>query len=76
MGAAQSVDKAVTDMSPNTVLINFYKENADFKWHKDSEDPELVKQQKGKTIVSFTVGLSAEFGYKYSFEDPQHGVVT
>ena len=24
----------VTDMEPNTVLINFYKENAEFKWHR------------------------------------------
>jgi hypothetical protein len=30
---------------------------------------------QGKTIVSFTVGLSAEFGYKSRFEDESHGTV-
>lgn len=51
------------------------QENADFKWHKDSEDPELVERKEGKTIVSFTVGLSAEFGFKHRFEDENHGTV-
>jgi hypothetical protein len=51
------------------------QENADFKWHKDSEDPQLVERKEGKTIVSFTVGLSAEFGFKHRFEDENHSTV-
>ena len=51
-------------MRPTTTLVNFYKENASFKWHRDSEDPELQRTNKAPPIVSFTVGLSAEFAYK------------
>ncbi|KAK3232726.1 hypothetical protein CYMTET_56944 [Cymbomonas tetramitiformis] len=70
-----AADENLTEMDPTTLLLNFYKENAEFKWHKDSEDPELVRQRLGKTIVSFTVGLSANFGYKMSFESEEHGTV-
>jgi hypothetical protein len=34
-----------------------------------------VERKEGKTIVSFTVGLSAEFGFKHRFEDEHHGTV-
>mmetsp|Transcript_16461 Transcript_16461/g.22756 ORF Transcript_16461/g.22756 Transcript_16461/m.22756 type:complete len:341 (-) Transcript_16461:15-1037(-) len=71
----QGYDKSLTGMTPNTVLVNFYKDNAQFKWHRDSEDPNLVSEQLGKTIISLTVGLSAAFGYKHRFEDPEHSVV-
>jgi len=73
--AAQNVDKAMPDFNPTTVLVNFYKDGAEFKWHKDSEDPKLVKSKTGPPIVSFSVGLSADFGYKYSFEDPNHKTI-
>ena len=73
--AAQKVDDAMPDMNPTTCLVNFYKDGAEFKWHKDSEDPKLVKSRAGPPIVSFSVGMSADFGYKYSFEDPTHEVV-
>ena len=36
----------------NTLLINFYNPGATFKWHKDSEDPNLIREGKGKPIVS------------------------
>lgn len=32
--------------------------------HKDSENPQLVKVGKGKPVVSFSIGLSCDFGYK------------
>ena len=64
-----------TNMNPTTCLVNFYKDGAEFKWHKDSEDPKLVKSRTGPPIVSFSVGLSGDFGYKYSFDDPEHKVV-
>ena len=62
-------------MRPTTTLVNFYKENASFKWHRDSEDPELQRTNKAPPIVSFTVGLSAEFAYKRRFEDAEHASV-
>ena len=61
--------------NPTTVLVNFYKDGAEFKWHKDSEDPKLIASKTGQPIVSFSVGLSADFGYKYSFDDPEHKTV-
>lgn len=75
VSAAQAVDAEMPGFNPTTVLVNFYKEGAEFKWHKDSEDPKLVKAKTGPPIVSFTVGLSADFGYKRSFEDPTHEVI-
>ena len=59
----------VPDMNPTTALVNFYKEGAQFKWHRDSEDPEHARHDTGPPIVSFTVGLSADFSYKRRFED-------
>lgn len=73
--AAQNIDESMPDFNPTTVLVNFYKDGAEFKWHKDSEDPKLVKSKTGPPIVSFSVGLSADFGYKYSFEDPNHKTI-
>ena len=32
--------------------------------HKDSENPQLVKVGKGKPVISFSIGLSCDFGYK------------
>ena len=62
-------------MNPTTVLVNFYKEGAQFKWHRDSEDPALARSNRAPPIVSFTVGLSADFAYKRHFEDEQHETV-
>ena len=75
VSTSQAVDAAMPEFDATTVLVNFYKDGAEFKWHKDSEDPELVASRTGPPIVSFSVGLSADFGYKYSFEDPNHKVV-
>ena len=72
---ARAVDGTMPKFNPTTVLVNFYKDGAEFKWHKDSEDPKLIKTKTGPPIVSFSVGLSADFGYKYSFEDPEHKVI-
>lgn len=65
----------VPDMNPTTALVNFYKEGAQFKWHRDSEDPEHARHDTGPPIVSFTVGLSADFSYKRRFEDAGHDTV-
>ena len=75
--AAQAADskRNVPDMRPTTALVNFYKEGARFKWHRDSEDPEVARVDAGPPIVSFTVGLSADFAYKRRFEDETHDVV-
>jgi alkylated DNA repair dioxygenase AlkB len=74
---AQLADSAthVPDMNPTTALVNFYKEGAQFKWHRDSEDPEHARHDTGPPIVSFTVGLSADFSYKRRFEDAGHDTV-
>lgn len=74
-GADALVDPSVRGFNPTTVLVNFYTAGAEFKWHKDSEDPRLIASKTGPPIVSFSVGLSADFGYKHSFEDPEHKVV-
>lgn len=73
--AAQEVDDTMPDMEPNTNLINFYKPDANFKWHKDSENPQLVKVGKGKPVVSFSIGLSCDFGYKDHYESEEHETV-
>ena len=68
-----SLARAATDtmpgMNPTTVLVNFYKENAQFKWHRDSEDPAVAGTKSAPPIVSFTVGLSCDFAVKKRFED-------
>jgi alkylated DNA repair dioxygenase AlkB len=68
-----SLARAATDtmpgMNPTTVLVNFYKENAQFKWHRDSEDPLVAGTKSAPPIVSFTVGLSCDFAVKKRFED-------
>ena len=68
-----SLARAATDtmppMNPTTVLVNFYKENAQFKWHRDSEDPAVAGTADAPPIVSFTVGLSCDFAVKRRFED-------
>jgi len=69
---ACSADSTLPKMEPNTVLINYYNERAHFKWHKDSEDPDLINLNQGKPIISFSIGLSAEFCYKSRYEDEKH----
>jgi len=68
-----SLARAATDtmpvMRPTTVLVNFYKENAQFKWHRDSEDPTVAGTPDAPPIVSFTVGASCDFAVKRRFED-------
>ena len=34
---AQTIDKTMPGMDPNTVLINYYQEGATFKWHRVSQ---------------------------------------
>ncbi|KAL6064274.1 2OG-Fe(II) oxygenase superfamily-domain-containing protein [Balamuthia mandrillaris] len=75
LSMAMAVDGALPPMTPTTTLVNFYTEGATFKPHKDSEDPQLVQQKKGKPIVSLTIGLSADFGYKDHYEDEHFNVV-
>jgi alkylated DNA repair dioxygenase AlkB len=72
---AKEIDPTMPDMDPNTLLINFYNDNASFKWHRDSEDPQLVKEGKGKPIVSFSIGLSADFCYKTHYEDQAYNTI-
>eukprot|EP01125_Pyxidicula_operculata_P004770 TRINITY_DN1782_c0_g1_i4.p1 TRINITY_DN1782_c0_g1~~TRINITY_DN1782_c0_g1_i4.p1 ORF type:complete len:148 (-),score=18.88 TRINITY_DN1782_c0_g1_i4:27-470(-) len=59
-------------MTPSTVLINYYNEKAHFKWHRDSEDPELIKMKAGKPIISLSIGLSCIFSYKNNYEEKEH----
>mmetsp|Transcript_15499 Transcript_15499/g.37503 ORF Transcript_15499/g.37503 Transcript_15499/m.37503 type:complete len:458 (-) Transcript_15499:2131-3504(-) len=74
--SAQAADPGnIPGMKPTTALVNFYKEGAQFKWHRDSEDPELSRTNRAPPIVSFSVGLSADFAYKRSFEDEKHDTV-
>ena len=76
VAAAQKVDPAnMPTLNPTTVLVNFYKEGAQFKWHRDSEDPALSRTNTAPPIVSFTVGLSADFAYKRHFEEEHYETV-
>eukprot|EP00658_Telonema_sp_P-2_P039340 TRINITY_DN28151_c0_g1_i2.p1 TRINITY_DN28151_c0_g1~~TRINITY_DN28151_c0_g1_i2.p1 ORF type:complete len:492 (-),score=108.97 TRINITY_DN28151_c0_g1_i2:12-1487(-) len=67
---AMSVDPSMPSMEPTTALVNFYNPKATFKWHRDSEDPELIKRKQGFPVVSVSLGLSAEFGYKLHQDEP------
>ena len=66
---ARAATNTMPIMRPTTVLVNFYKENAQFKWHRDSEDPEVAGTPEAPPIVSFTVGASCDFAVKRRFED-------
>ena len=66
---AQVATDTMPSMNPTTVLVNFYKENAQFKWHRDSEDPAVAGTAAAPPIVSFTVGASCDFAVKRRFED-------
>eukprot|EP01124_Arcella_intermedia_P034090 TRINITY_DN8386_c0_g1_i1.p1 TRINITY_DN8386_c0_g1~~TRINITY_DN8386_c0_g1_i1.p1 ORF type:complete len:185 (+),score=35.75 TRINITY_DN8386_c0_g1_i1:554-1108(+) len=68
---AREIDKSLPSMTPNTILINYYNEKASFKWHKDSEDPNLIKTRQGKPIISLSIGQSAHFAYKNRYEDKE-----
>jgi len=72
---ACAADSTLPRLEPNTVLLNYYNEKAYFKWHKDSEDPDLIKTNKGKPIISFSVGMTAEFLYKVNYEDEKHNTI-
>jgi len=72
---AKAADPTLPNMDPNTVLLNYYNEKASFKWHRDSEDPNLVKIKQGKPIVSFSIGQSATFAYKRRYEDKDFSTI-
>jgi len=72
---AMSVDPTVPTNDVNTLLINFYSPGGTFKWHKDSEDPNLIREGKGKPIISFSIGLTADFCYKNHYEDSSYSTV-
>ena len=69
---AQTATDTMPSMNPTTTLVNFYKENAVFKWHRDSEDPNVQHTPEAPPIVSFTVGLSCDFAVKHSIEGEEH----
>lgn len=76
MAAACVADVEMSiNMNSMMCLVNFYKDGVEFKWYKDSEDLKFVKLCMGLFIVSFFVGLSGDFGYKYSFDDFEYKVV-
>mmetsp|Transcript_146803 Transcript_146803/g.256361 ORF Transcript_146803/g.256361 Transcript_146803/m.256361 type:complete len:205 (-) Transcript_146803:256-870(-) len=59
------------EYTPTTCLVNFYDEQAEFKWHKDSENPERIRSGTTRPIVSLSVGDSADFGYKMDYDSPE-----
>lgn len=72
---AQSATKTIPSMNPTTTLVNFYKDNAQFKWHRDSEDLTIANTGHAPPIVSFTVGLSCDFAVKKEFHDTDHRTI-
>eukprot|EP00756_Hemistasia_phaeocysticola_P043844 Hpha_TRINITY_DN17419_c0_g1::TRINITY_DN17419_c0_g1_i1::g.85853::m.85853 len=69
-------DPQCLTMEPTTVLVNFYDPRGTFKWHRDTERPDLVRAGKGLPIVSASIGLSCVFAYKDEYEQQEHGEVT
>jgi len=70
--AVDAAHDTLPDMSPSTLLINYYRPLASFKWHRDSENPQLLKNGMGKPVVSFSIGLAAEFAFKDAFEETNY----
>eukprot|EP01063_Lacrimia_lanifica_P025197 TRINITY_DN32975_c0_g1_i1.p1 TRINITY_DN32975_c0_g1~~TRINITY_DN32975_c0_g1_i1.p1 ORF type:complete len:251 (+),score=79.12 TRINITY_DN32975_c0_g1_i1:22-753(+) len=75
VGMGQAADRTLPSMTPTTVLVNFYNAKGAFKWHRDSEDPALVKAGTGKPIVSVSIGESCDFGIKNDYDGEDHTVV-
>eukprot|EP01061_Rhynchopus_euleeides_P011727 TRINITY_DN21296_c1_g1_i1.p1 TRINITY_DN21296_c1_g1~~TRINITY_DN21296_c1_g1_i1.p1 ORF type:complete len:1311 (+),score=448.88 TRINITY_DN21296_c1_g1_i1:541-3933(+) len=65
---AQERDPRIPDMSPSTVLVNFYNHQGAFKWHRDTEEPSLIRAGKGKPIVSVSIGEACDFGIKDDYD--------
>ena len=72
---AREADGTIPPMNPTTVLVNFYNQKGTFKWHRDTEDPSLVRAGTGKPIVSLTIGEACDFGIKQEYEDEAHTTV-
>jgi hypothetical protein len=56
-------------------FIFIVSDNAQFKWHRDSEDPTIANTCHAPPIVSFTVGLSCDFAVKKEFHDTDHRTI-
>ena len=72
---SQAVDNSLPDMTPSTVLVNYYNVKGTFKWHKDSEHPDILAKGIGPPIVSVTIGESCDFAIKDDYECP-HKIIT
>ena len=66
---ANEFDPSIPLMDPTTILVNFYNKKGTFKWHRDTEDPKLVREGRGKPIVSVSIGESCDFGIKDDYDD-------
>jgi len=73
--AAQSCDPTLPSMTPTTLLVNMYQANATFKWHQDSEHPSRTHNGRGRPIISFSVGLNADFGIKTHYDSHTHETI-
>eukprot|EP00959_Pyramimonas_sp_CCMP1952_P155103 3245117-Pyramimonas_sp.AAC.2 len=59
-------------MEPNTVLINFYKENAEFKWHRD---PSVMHPRHMYLCGRKHPDFDATKGWQVIWRDSQHAEV-
>ena len=75
VSSALNVDPTMPTMDPTTVLVNFYNQKASFKWHKDSEDPKLIKTGQGMPVVSLSIGQSCNFGWKMHWDEEEHETI-
>ncbi len=73
--AAQAADPSIPGMTPTTLLINLYQPHATFKWHQDSEEPSRARAGTGRPIISFSIGLTADFGVKHTYDSLSHDVI-
>eukprot|EP01065_Artemidia_motanka_P022934 TRINITY_DN27205_c0_g2_i1.p2 TRINITY_DN27205_c0_g2~~TRINITY_DN27205_c0_g2_i1.p2 ORF type:complete len:276 (+),score=67.24 TRINITY_DN27205_c0_g2_i1:72-899(+) len=72
VATALEADPSCQSMEPTTVLVNFYDIHGTFKWHRDTEAPDLVRSGRGKPIVSLSVGESCVFAFKDEYDQTDH----
>ena len=64
-----------------TLLLNYYEPHSQgLTWHRDNSTSERKSAQKGRPVLSVSIGDSCDFGYKAQYDDedqfvkrPQHG---
>merc|ERR1712216_901656 len=57
-------------MRPSKVLLNYYEPHSQgLTWHRDNSTSERKSAQKGRPVLSVSIGDSCDFGYKAQYDD-------